>query len=207
MKGIEPVLLARLLCAMVIVGCISASGVVCIELILTRAVFTSHQHLSSISLVGISHPHLSSVPSADARASPPSQSARMRAQNGPPERGFFQRKVRSSNRGPKSAHPTPDITLSKAVPQPVHIRGIPWRPTFWVPGRGFWTKLPEATRAALRALLPAPSGRKLPWQPPRTFPDHAPKPRPAHHNRTLLLNCVIPERAETLLCGVDAPFL
>ena len=124
-----------------------------------------------------------------------------------PKEGFESEKVRSSNRGPKSAHPTPDITLSKAVPQPVHIRGIPWRPTFWVPGRGFWTKLPEATRAALRALLPAPSGRKLPWQPPRTFPDHAPKPRPAHHHRTLLVKCVIPERAETFLCGVDAPFL
>ena len=31
-KRMEPVLLARLLCAMVIAGCISASGVVCIEL-------------------------------------------------------------------------------------------------------------------------------------------------------------------------------
>ena len=126
MKGIEPVLLARLLCAMVIVGCISASGVVCIELILTRAVFTSHQHLSSISLVGISHPHLSSVPSADARASPPSQSARMRAQNTPPERGFFQQKVRSSNRGAKSG---PDGLLCQPARHEGRTSGPGFTPT------------------------------------------------------------------------------
>ena len=116
-------------------------------------------------------------------------------------------KVGSSKRDPNSGHPAHDNRICLPIPRTAHILGIPWRPTFWVPGRGFWTKLPEATRAALRALLPAPSGRKLPWQPPRTFPDHAPKPRPAHHHRTLLVKCVIPERAETFLCGVDAPFL
>ena len=171
-KGIEPVLLARLLCAMVIVGCISASGVVCIELILTRAVFTSHQHLSSISLVGISHPHLSSVPSADARASPPSQSARVRAQNGPPERGFFQRRSAVLKSRPKKRPSHPGHNAFQGSPTARPYSGHPLEAHILGPWQGV---LDETSRGNPCRSQGAPSSALWPEAPVAT-PAHLPRP-------------------------------
>ena len=115
-----------------------------------------------------------------------------------PKEAFCSRKVGPSNRGPKSGLPAKDIRISPAAPEPAHFLGIPWRPTFWVPGRGCLSKLRAATRSALRALVTAASGRKLRWQPPGTLPGHAPQPRPGHHLPTLLIKCVMDPQARRL---------